>query len=223
MSCINSLLRETKTKCLSDGMQFSKYTHIYIFFFTFFHLRENNSVFFSAGKIEIYGQQIIPLYDPPHLLKGIRNNLLTKNIEVVFENLVNREHKNKESYEKVKKFRITPDFIEEINEKTKLVENTKEDKFINSKEANQENKYLASWDILELAYNIDNKAIHTIKKQMPKLNDGHIVKKKIRKMRVNLAAQVLSTTMVAFIRLLTCIKGLHTFYIRFFGKKNISR
>lgn len=34
----------------------------------------NNSVF------EIEGKQIIPLYDVPHLLKGMRNNLLTKNL-----------------------------------------------------------------------------------------------------------------------------------------------
>lgn len=26
------------------------------------------------------GNEIVPLYDPPHLLKGIRNNLLTKNL-----------------------------------------------------------------------------------------------------------------------------------------------
>ena len=28
------------------------------------------------------GQEIIPLFDPPHLLKGIRNNLLTKDLEI---------------------------------------------------------------------------------------------------------------------------------------------
>ena len=67
---------------------------------------------------------------------------------MVFVNLVNRENKNKESYEKVKKFLITTDFIEKINEKTRLAENTKEDKFINPKEANKENRYLASWNIL---------------------------------------------------------------------------
>ena len=58
---------------------------------------------------------------------------------------------------------------------------------------------------------------------MPKLNDGHTVKKKIRKMRVKPAAQALNTTMAAFIRFLTCIKGLHTSYIPFFRKKNIPR
>lgn len=29
---------------------------------------------------EIDGQEIVPLYDPPHLLKGIRNNLITKDL-----------------------------------------------------------------------------------------------------------------------------------------------
>ena len=42
-----------------------------------------------------------------------------------------------------------------------------------------------------MAYNIDNKAIHSIEKQMPKLNDGHIVKKKVRKMRVKPAPRAL--------------------------------
>jgi len=28
--------------------------------------------------MELFGQNIVPIYDPPHLLKGIRNNLLFK-------------------------------------------------------------------------------------------------------------------------------------------------
>lgn len=35
---------------------------------------------FSDGTIEISGQQLSVIYDPPHLLKGLRNNLLTKNM-----------------------------------------------------------------------------------------------------------------------------------------------
>lgn len=31
------------------------------------------------------GEEIVPLYDPPHLLKGIRNNLLSKNLEFEME------------------------------------------------------------------------------------------------------------------------------------------
>ena len=63
---------------------------------------------------------------------------------MVSENSVNRDNKNKESFEKVKKFLIAPDFIEEINEKTRLAENTKEDKFINPEEVNKEKRYFTS-------------------------------------------------------------------------------
>lgn len=31
------------------------------------------------------GQEIIPLYDPPHLLKGMRNNLLNKELHFTVE------------------------------------------------------------------------------------------------------------------------------------------
>lgn len=34
---------------------------------------------------EIDGKQVIPLYDVPHLLKGLRNNLLTKNLKFTIE------------------------------------------------------------------------------------------------------------------------------------------
>ena len=47
---------------------------------------------------------------------------------------------------------------------------------------------------------------------MPKLNDGHIRKTKIRKMRVNYAAQTLSRTASSFIRLLTCLTGLSSYF-----------
>lgn len=35
-----------------------------------------------SSEMSSSGQDIISLYDPPHLLKGIRNNLLTKNLEI---------------------------------------------------------------------------------------------------------------------------------------------
>lgn len=39
--------------------------------------------FFIAGQtFEVGNREIIPLYDPPHLLKGIRNNLLTKDFAI---------------------------------------------------------------------------------------------------------------------------------------------
>lgn len=42
-------------------------------------LRENRN--FTDGFFEIGKQQIFPLYDPPHPIKGIRNNLLCKNLK----------------------------------------------------------------------------------------------------------------------------------------------
>lgn len=37
--------------------------------------------FLSDGSFVLYDMDIIPLFDPPHLLKCIRNNLLNKNLE----------------------------------------------------------------------------------------------------------------------------------------------
>ncbi|CAK1588706.1 unnamed protein product [Parnassius mnemosyne] len=50
-------------------------------------INETRGVYLRKGEepkeniILINEQEVIPLYDPPHLLKGIRNNLLTKNLE----------------------------------------------------------------------------------------------------------------------------------------------
>lgn len=35
---------------------------------------------FSDGTIEVAGQKLSVVFDPPHLLKGLRNNFITKNI-----------------------------------------------------------------------------------------------------------------------------------------------
>lgn len=56
VSAINWLCRETNAECLRSG-------------------RENRH-----NGFEIDGRIIIPLYDPPHLLKGIRNNMLKANL-----------------------------------------------------------------------------------------------------------------------------------------------
>lgn len=40
----------------------------------------------NAGiEIDIAGGPVIPVFDPPHLLKGLRNNLLTKDLEITRE------------------------------------------------------------------------------------------------------------------------------------------
>lgn len=36
---------------------------------------------FSDSVISLSGQDLVVIYDPPHLIKGIRNIFLTKNIE----------------------------------------------------------------------------------------------------------------------------------------------
>lgn len=52
----------------------------------------NNVDTFADDTITLYGQKLIVLYDPPHLLKGIRNNFLKKDIEI---NIKEREFNNK--------------------------------------------------------------------------------------------------------------------------------
>lgn len=59
VSVINSLKNETKQKYLSEGREYK-----------------------STG-FEIDGTKIFPVFDPPHLLKGLRNNLLTKDLRFI--------------------------------------------------------------------------------------------------------------------------------------------
>ena len=125
--------------------------------------------------------------------------------------MVQRDSKNEKAYARIKEFFITTDFIDEIKQKSGNLPDSEKSKFITVNELKQGIKYLASWDIVELAYDIDNKSMKFIKKKMPKLNDGHIHKKKIRKMRFNLAAEIPSRTTAAFILLLLCVKGLLIF------------
>lgn len=56
VAAINALIEETRANCIRDGREFTDNYFI------------------------IDGNPITPLYDPPHLLKGIRNNFLTKDI-----------------------------------------------------------------------------------------------------------------------------------------------
>lgn len=59
VQCIKLLKQETEAQCLRKGEE-----------------ARHNSFF-------INNQEIIPLYDPPHLMKCIRNNLLTKNLKYI--------------------------------------------------------------------------------------------------------------------------------------------
>lgn len=45
-------------------------------------------IWFSDDVIEINGQTMSVIYDPPHLIKGLRNNFLTKNI--LFEKKISK-------------------------------------------------------------------------------------------------------------------------------------
>ena len=57
VAAMNALLKETRETFLGNG-------------------QETKDGFFTVNK-----EQIFPIYDPPHLIKGIRNNLITKNLK----------------------------------------------------------------------------------------------------------------------------------------------
>lgn len=57
LAAINRLLEETKAK----------------------YLRNNED--YNGGFFEVRNVAIVPLFDPPHLIKGVRNNLITKNLK----------------------------------------------------------------------------------------------------------------------------------------------
>lgn len=56
LSAINSLLNDTKEHYLKNNCEYRE------------------------GFFEIGDSKIFPIFDPPHLIKGVRNNLLTKNL-----------------------------------------------------------------------------------------------------------------------------------------------
>jgi len=66
VAAINKLRAETKTK--------------------YSRLGQENRLF----GFEINNQEIIPLFDPPHMLKCLRNNLLTKNLKFICKDKVQR-------------------------------------------------------------------------------------------------------------------------------------
>lgn len=61
MAAINLLIKETKEEYVKKNKEF------------------------KGGFFEIDERIIYPIYDPPHLMKGIRNNLITKNLEYVLD------------------------------------------------------------------------------------------------------------------------------------------
>lgn len=61
VSAINHLVEETKRNHLRNEEEYNKYV------------------------FKVDGEEIIPLFDPPHLIKGIRNNLINKDLKYVME------------------------------------------------------------------------------------------------------------------------------------------
>lgn len=103
----------------------------------------------TGETFEVNGAEIIPLYDYPHLMKGVRNNLLTKNSLLNKNNIAS----------------------------------------------------VASWDIIKTAWQMD-RTMNSIRPQLKKLTEEHIFEKKIKKMRVKHATQVLSGTVASYIETL---------------------
>ena len=120
--CIKMLLEETRRKHLGEG---------------------TNMFGFS-----INGREVVPMYDVPHLLKGLRNNLLRYNAK--FER--NGEY------------------------------------------------HVASWDDILKIYEMDVGDSET--RALNKLTDAHVIKDKIKKMKVKCAAQVFSHRVSSTMRLL---------------------
>ncbi|KPJ14188.1 hypothetical protein RR48_06938 [Papilio machaon] len=94
------------------------------------------------GTIEVSGQKLSVVFDPPHLLKGLRNNFLTKNM--VFDGAI------------------------------------------------------ATWDDILTVYRADCQLGHT--RMNKKLTDHHVIASKIKKMKVSVAAQVLSAQTSAMLK-----------------------
>lgn len=71
---------------------------------------------------------------------------------------------------------------------------------------------IASWDVIKTAWIMDRK-LNTIRPLLKKLTKEHIVKNKIKKMRVKYATQVLSGTVAS------CIETLTRFKCKYFYNK----
>lgn len=99
--------------------------------------------------IMIDDQKVVVLYDPPHLLKAMRNNLLVKTL--TFE-----------------------------------VDGTRK---------------IADWKHVELTYQIDRSFNH--RRILTKLSDLHVFEKKMKKMKVSYAAQIISHTLASVMSLMS--------------------
>lgn len=120
-SAINQLIAERKEHCLKQGV-------------------EDRYEGFLVDNAEV-----IPLYDVPHLFKGIRNNLLNKDLHFDMDNKAQ----------------------------------------------------IAKWDHIEQLYFLDNEDDVRL---CPKLTDEHVIRRKIKKMRVSCCTQVFSYQVGAYMK-----------------------
>lgn len=100
---------------------------------------------------EVGGKEIIPLYDVPHLLKSVRNNLLRKTASFSWRH----------------------------------------------------GEQVASWRHFMTLYDVDRNAADKETRSLPRLEDYHVYESQIRKMKVKVAAQAMSESVAAIMRLVT--------------------
>lgn len=67
-------------------------------------------------------------------------------------------------------------------------------------------RQFASWDVIELAYKMDMYT-NSFNRQMPQLTDRHVIKSKIKKMKVKYAAQIFSARLSAYLEYNSKIRG----------------
>lgn len=129
------------------------------------YLKNETKIQLRGNEERIFGflvddVEVVPLFDTPHLLKGIRNNLLEKNAEFTVDGV----------------------------------------------------KKLAKWEHIEQLYTLDCSSGDQYK-VCPRLTDQHVVKGKIKKMKVSFAAQVFSQRVSAVLRRLASWSGMYLFII----------
>lgn len=76
----------------------------------------------------------------------------------------------------------------------------------NASNLKTDKRQFASWDIIELVYKMDV-STNTLNRQVPSLTDEHVIKSKIKKMKVKCAAQMFSARLSAYIEYNSKIKG----------------
>ena len=59
-----------------------------------------NYIFYTTdGTIIVHGVELIPFFDTPHVFKGLRNNMLTKDLEI--DTKLNQDPKVKKKFAKI--------------------------------------------------------------------------------------------------------------------------